>query len=247
MKRQLAILSATILGLMLALPAAAQKMDRGLSLSTMPSFTQKGKWMAGGTASWTIHNNDNYSALIAEGLTSTGYSVKVSPAFCYMLKDNLGVGVRAGYSRSNMKLDEMKVGFGDLSMDISDLHTLRHNYQVQGIMRNYIPIGQSKKIALYNEIQLGYNLGTTKMAIGLDDEYDGTFSDSRKIELNFCPGITAFANDHWAVDVNVNMLGLGLSQMEQSHNQVSGGSMSYTHMSFQVNVLAIGFGLYYYL
>ena len=31
--------------------AGAQILDRGLSLSSMPSFTQKGTWMVGGTGS----------------------------------------------------------------------------------------------------------------------------------------------------------------------------------------------------
>ncbi|MGN1215695.1 MAG: hypothetical protein ACI4TJ_05555, partial [Candidatus Cryptobacteroides sp.] len=135
--------------------ANAQVLDRGLSLSSMPSFTQKGKWMVGGTASWTAHNNDNYSFILSDGMTSTGYKVNVSPAFCYMLKDNIGIGVRMGYSRSNFKLDEANIGFGDIGMDISYIHTLKHHYEIQGIMRNYIPIGNSKKIALYNEVQLG--------------------------------------------------------------------------------------------
>ena len=92
--------------------AGAQILDRGLSLSSMPSFTQKGTWMVGGTGSWTVHRNDNYSFIFSDGMTSTGYNVKVSPAFCYMLKDNLGIGVRAGYSRSNLKVDEANIGLG---------------------------------------------------------------------------------------------------------------------------------------
>ena len=35
--------------------------------------------------------------------------------------------------------------------------------------------------------------------------------------------------------------------MKQSQNQVEKGSLNVTKMSFQVNILAIGFGLYYYL
>ena len=43
--------------------AGAQILDRGLSLSSMPSFTQKGTWMVGGTGSWTVHRNDNYRGM----------------------------------------------------------------------------------------------------------------------------------------------------------------------------------------
>ena len=227
--------------------AGAQILDRGLSLSNMPSFTQKGTWMVGGTGSWTVHRNDNYSFIFSDRMTSTGYNVKVSPAFCYMLKDNLGIGVRAGYSRSNLKVDEANIGFGDLGMDISDIHTLKHHYEINALMRNYIPIGKSRKLALYNEIQMGYRFGVSKIAGRMEEGYNGNYTDDRSIQVNFCPGIVGFANDHWAVDVNVNMLGLTLANMKQSQNQVEKGSLNVTKMSFQVNILAIGFGLYYYL
>ena len=245
--RTLAILSAMVSMLLQSVSASAQRLDRGLALDEMSAFTEKGTWMVGGTASWTVHDNDNYSFLMADGITSTGYKLNVSPAVCYMLKDNLGVGFRFGYSRSNLKLDEASMGFDDLSIDISNYHTLRHSYQFQGLLRNYIPIGNSKKIALYNEIQLGYRKGTSKVVNNLDDEYPGSFEDNHNIGLNFCPGIVAFSNDHLAIDVNVNMLGLGLTSAEQTHNQVKDGSRSLTNMSFQINILAIGFGLYYYL
>ena len=87
----------------------------------------------------------------------------------------------------------------------------------------------------------------SKIAGRMEEGYNGNYTDDRSIQVNFCPGIVGFANDHWAVDVNVNMLGLTLANMKQSQNQVEKGSLNVTKMSFQVNILAIGFGLYYYL
>ncbi|MGN1214756.1 MAG: hypothetical protein ACI4TJ_00770, partial [Candidatus Cryptobacteroides sp.] len=81
----------------------------------------------------------------------------------------------------------------------------------------------------------------------LEEGYDGNYSDDRNIMLNLCPGIVAFANDHWAVDVSVNMLGFSFATMKQSQNQVEKGNLGFTKMAFQINILAIGFGLYYYL
>ena len=227
--------------------AFAQKLDRGLSLASMPAFTEKGDWMIGGTASWAYHDNDNFKFLIADGVTTTGYSVVVSPAVCYMFRDNMGAGVRVGYQRGMLKVDEAGIGFGDLGIDISDFHTLKETYDIQGILRNYIPIGTSKRLALYNEIQLAYKFGAQKVVSGVEDWYDGSYGKIRNIGLNFCPGIVAFANDHLAVDVNVNMLGLSYGQNGQIHNQTDHAERSITSMNFKINILAIGFGLYYYL
>ena len=43
------------------------------------------------------------------------------------------------------------------------------------------------------------------------------------------------------------MLGLMYSKNSQVHNQVSFGSTSATSVNFKINILSIGFGLYYYL
>ena len=233
--------------MMLGQVSYAQKLDRGLSISSMQPFAQKGTWMIGGTASWTYHNNEKFKFLIADNLTSTGYSLGVSPAVCYMFANNMGAGMRFGYQRSMLKLDDITVGFGDMKLDIKDYHYLRHSFDIQGIFRSYIPIGSSKRIALYNEVQLDFKFGNGKVVSGNTDVYDGSYSNFRNIGLNFCPGITAFANDNLAVDINVSMLGLNFGNTEQTHNQVDMAQSHKMSLNFQINILAIGFGLYYYL
>ncbi len=57
----------------------------------------------------------------------------------------------------------------------------------------------------------------------------------------------AFITDKLAIDVSVNMLGLHFEWTEQSHNRVAEGDRSLTLINFKVNLLAIGFSLYYYL
>ena len=88
-----------ILSLLLPLSAWGQKFDRGIDMSNQPVFVQKGTWMVGGGASWALHSNDKARLLVIEGINSTGYTMSISPAACYMVKDNLGVGMRAGYKR----------------------------------------------------------------------------------------------------------------------------------------------------
>ena len=59
--------------------------------------------------------------------------------------------------------------------------------------------------------------------------------------------LVAFASEHLAVEFNVNMLGLSIENTDQTHNQVWKGNQHKTSVNFRVNVLSIGFGLYYYL
>ena len=107
---------------LLAFKAEAQRYDRGYDLSSRGDFLKKGTWMAGGTANYSLHHNDNYQFLIAEGINSTGYNLEVSPAFCYMIKDNMGLGVRMDYTRNMFKLDEASLNLGEASMQIHNYH-----------------------------------------------------------------------------------------------------------------------------
>ena len=231
---------------LLAFKAEAQRYDRGYDLSARNDFLKKGTWMAGGTANYSLHHNDKYPFLIAEGINSTGYNLEVSPAFCYMIKDNMGLGLRMDYSRNMFKLDEASLNLGDASMQIHNYHYLKHELTTRVILRNYLPIGDSKRFAMFNETQLSLGLGQGKVLNGNGDYPLGSYDSLSSFGLNVCPGLMAFADEHFAVELSVNMLGLNISHVNQTHNQVYHGSRNTTTVNFKVNVLSVGVGLYYY-
>lgn len=241
---------ATVSALLLLLSlfrAEGQKLDRGIDLSSQPCFIKKGTWMIGGGASYMLHDNDNSRLLVVNGIKSTGYTLSVSPAFCYMVKDNLGVGVRMGYKRNMLQLDSAKIKFEDVDLPVSDYHKISHAFEVQGIGRYYIPVGSLKRIGLFNELQLSYSYGQGKILDGHGNKINATYETSNALGINVCPGFMAFVSDKLAIDVSVNMLGLHFDWTDQSHNRVESGERSVSLINFKVNLLAIGFSLYYYL
>ena len=222
LKTTLSIISLTVL----ALGAGAQRYDRGYSMSNSGSFVKKGTWMAGGTASYSFHNNEDYNLLIIEDINSTGYGVNVSPAFCYMVRNNMGIGMRVEYGRNMLKLDDAHVDIEDVSLDVKDYHWIKQMINAKFILRNYIPLGDSKRFAMFTESQLSFGYGQAKV-------------------MN--PGLMAFADEHFAIELSVKMLGLSINHVEQTKNQVYYGSRNSTAINFRINVLTVGFGLYYYL
>jgi hypothetical protein len=115
------------------------------------------------------------------------------------------------------------------------------------IYRNYIPLGSSKRFALFNEMQLAYSTGQAKLIDGHGTSVVGTYEKSNSLSLGINPGMIAFINDHVAVEINVGMLGLQYNSVDQIHNQVNTGGRETTQINFKVNILSIGFGLAYYL
>lgn len=227
--------------------AEGQKLDRGIDLSSQPCFIKKGTWMIGGGASYMLHNNDNSRFLVVNGIQSTGYTLSVSPAFCYMVKDNMGVGIRMAYKRNMFQLDSAKMNFADIDLSVSDYHKISHAFEIQGIGRYYIPVGSLKRIGLFNELQLSYSYGQGKVLDGHGNKVNASYETSHALGINVCPGFMAFVTDKLAIDVSVNMLGLHFDWTDQSHNRVTTGERSVSLINFKVNLLAIGFSLYYYL
>jgi hypothetical protein len=225
----------------------AQRYDRGFDLKSS-TFIEKGTWMVGGQVSYSAHSNDNYRFLIIEDINSDGYRFSVSPLVCYAIKDNMSLGVRFAYGRNKLMVDTAKIGIDDIEIDIRDYYSLSHDFTGMVVYRNYIPIGNSKRFALFNETQLAVGVGEAKLINGRNaNSVVGTYEESLSLRLGLNPGLIAFVNDHLAVEVNVGMLGLQYNSIDQIHNQVYKGSREATQINFKVNVFSIGFGLAYYL
>lgn len=225
---------------------AAQRYDRGFERNPS-TFIEKGTWMVGGTVAYSTHRNDNYRFFIIEDINSNGYRFSLSPVFCYMVRDNMGVGMRFSYGRKLLKVDSASVSIDQTQINVKDYYTLSHDYSMIAIYRNYIPLGDSKRFALYNEVQFSLGGGQAKLIDGHGTSIVGTYEKTKFASIGLSPGMIAFVNDHLAVELNVGMLGLKYSQTDQIHNQVETGTRRASQINFNVNILAIGFGVAYYL
>ncbi len=212
-------------------------------------FIPKGFWGIGGTFSYSTHINDSYQFLIVDDIYSDGYSFAVSPMATYTYADNRAVGARFVYKRSLLRIDEAALSFGDeqsgVSLVANDFYSLSHSYNVQAILRQYIPLGSSKRFAMFNEVQLG--VGGTQSKFALDSPVTGTYSVSHDYSLGLTPGVMAFIDNRVVVEVSVGVLGLSYSHVEQVHNQVYVGDAKSVSMNFKINLLSIGFGLSIYI
>ena len=224
----------------------AQRYDRGFDLKSSV-FVENGTWMVGGQVAYSTHSNDNYHFLIIEDINSNGYRFSVSPLVCYAVKDNMSLGVRFAYGRDKLHVNTANLGIADIEINVKDYFTLNHDFTGMIVYRNYIPIGNSKRFALFNETQLALGLGEAKLINGSNPQsVVGSYEESLSLKLGLNPGLVAFVNDNLAVEVNVGMLGLQYNSVDQIHNQVYEGSRDATMINFKVNIFSIGFGMAYY-
>lgn len=221
------------------------RIDRGIMKTV---FIPKGQWMAGGTISYSDHVEDNLNFLVLKNIQGEGYSFNVSPFAGYFFKDNVCAGLRYGYNRTYLDMDNFEVNLGeDFNINLKDLYYLEHEYQVSGFLRTYMPIGQSKVFGFFNEIRLTYANSSGKNSTGADTEYDGSYEKAHKLQIGIAPGLSAFVTNWAAAEVSIGLMGYNLKWQDQTTNKVETGSRFTSSGNFKINLLAINIGMTFYL
>ena len=212
-------------------------------------FVAKGSWIGGVNASYSHHINDNYSFAIIDGIMSEGYTLRASAMGAYALRNNMAIGIRGTYNRSNLTVNSANLKFGDdetgTEISINQYKVVRHSYSAAAIWRQYIPLGRSKRFAIFNEMSLG--AGASQAIFAADQPVKGTYEEGYTISLGVSPGLMAFATNDIAIEVNVGVMGINFSDIKQVHNQIYDGKRRSSSMNFNVNLLSIGVGVSFYL
>lgn len=244
-------------------PVATQSVEptpnearRQRGFSTDSCFVPKGQWVFGGTASYSVHRNDDYKFLIIDNINSEGYTLKVSPMIAIAPCKNMTVGVRFGYGRSMLAVDSGSLSFGEgdtgVNINVDYYHQIKHNYTGTLFWRPYIPLGRSNRFAIFAEVQLNVSGGQSKLVAangevaGIPD-YRGSYSESLGASIALQPGIVAFITNNTALELSIGVFGIGYDRTTQLRNQVDEGMMESTDINFNINLLSIGFGFAFYL
>lgn len=223
---------------------AIKRIDRDVQSQV---FIPKGTWMAGGTVSYSEHDESNLNFLVIKDVEGKGYDFNVSPYVGYFFRDNIAAGFRFAYNRDYLDLGNLDMDLGDLTLSFKDLYYLEHKYEASGFLRTYMPIGRSKVFGLFNEARLTYGYGRGKNSTGSGTDYDGSFQTVQNLQIGFAPGLTAFITDWSAVEVSVGVMGFNFKWIDQETNRVEEGSQRVSSGNFKINLFSINIGMTFYL
>lgn len=265
--KRIFILSVLFLSLGSALQAAdrekrpVEPFDRGIGRSTSV-FIPAGTVGAGVSFSYNDYSFGN-------GLNDTGYqmlfsliqnfrgnmmSFGIAPHMSYFIRDNLSVGARFDYDRSILGLANLDLALSDaLSLSVGNFNYMKQSYTGAVTLRNYIPFGQSRRFAMFTELRLTGGYGQAESyRMGYDEVLEegyksGTYQDIYQFEVGLVPGLSAFVTNEVALEVSVGLLGFNYQKVEQVTNQVERSEMERNGVNFRINLLAINFGLSFYI
>ena len=132
---------------------------------------------------------------------------------------------------------------------VTGIHNLTYTpaYTASATLRNYMPIADSKRFAMFTELRItgGYAQSETYKMDGSDKF--GTYQDIYQFELGLVPGITAFVTNEVAVEISVGLLGFNYQKVNQTTNQVEYSMMENSGANFKVNLFSLAFGMTFYI
>ena len=243
------IIIASAIALCISISAGAQNIDRGYFNKSRNAmvFAPKGSWFLGGSAEYSIHENDRLSFSALKDFDSNGFKVSVSPSFGYIIKDNIAVGVRMNYARNNMDINSAAISVSGTELNWEDYYLLKHDFSASLFLRNYIPVDRAGRLALFVEMQLSGEGGQSKIHCLRDGNVVGTYSTVKGASLGVNAGGVVLLSKHFGLEASLNVLNAGFNSTAQSHNQVNAGSLKSSDFSYNIDVLSLKLGLYYYL
>ena len=234
---------------------ATKTFDRGVGKMNSV-FIPKGYMGGGFTFSYKTFdlgqsaNDVGYSMLFSllSGINGQMNTLGVSPSVSYFVMDNLSVGARFDYNRTDLNLGNLGLSLGDLmSMSIKDYHMLKNMYSSAVTARYYMPIANSKRIAMFGEVRLGFDVGQSVAYQTKDGNNFGTFQSIYGGGLNVVPGLCVFATNEVCVEVAVGVLGINYQYIKQETNLVDTSVMQQSGANFKINPLSISLGMSFYL
>lgn len=205
----------------------------------------RGKWGFGLTASYGEIVTDDTSILSL--LTKLDMNVKtysIKPYLSYFIKHNQSVGLRFNYTRGIFDLGNLSVDFDeDLNFSVSDVSYYSQSFATSIFYRNYIGIGNTRRFAIFNEVDLEFSSGSSRFNRIYNGEPKNTRTNVTKAALNFSPGVCVFIQEYVAATVSFGVFGLNMRKERQWTDGIEDGSRFTSGANFRFNIFNINFGL----
>ncbi len=205
----------------------------------------RGKWGFGLTASYGEINTEDSSILsLLTDLDLDAKTYSIKPYISYFIKHNQSVGLRFNYTRGVLDLGNLSVDFDeDLNFAVHDVSYYSQSYATSIFYRNYIGIGNTRRFAIFNEVDLEFSSGSSRFRRIYNSEPKDTRTNITKASLNFSPGVCVFIQEYVAATVSFGVFGLNLRKEQQWTDGIEDGSRFTSGANFRFNIFNINFGL----
>ncbi len=237
------------LALIIMFTAQMAAIDRGLG-NPKSVYIPKGTValsLTGGYNSWKATGEDlTQGAIVAGLINDVNGNVMLASAgagAAWFLADNFSLGARFAYNRRDIDINNLAV----LSLvNMSNKHTRRKTYTGSLAARGYLPLFNSKIVALFFEGRLTGSFGYGKNYADTDRGKEGRYSDLYSATLGLYPGLSVFATNRIAFEVSIPFLEGGFEWDKQIKGQAHDSSLSRKYVNFKPGILGVTAGVVYH-
>lgn len=244
--KKLTLLTFAALVALLSPAAQARTMNRGLGNPKNP-FIEKGSWQIGLAGGYNNYNagglNGTRGATFLGLMTGVQGNVSfanVSASVYGFAANNLGIGVRFGYSYTGVNLDSASV-LGQMNLDNKHMDIMTLSGSIAA--RYYIPLFNSKVFALFAEGRLNGKMGYDKNYQQYENGKTGTYADVYSLSLGLYPGMCFFVTNNVSIELSLPLLEGGYEWDRQISNAEAESFLGHAFFAFQPGILGINLGI----
>ena len=120
-------------------------------------FIPKKKWVGGLTFSYINYDGEDSRMLFSliKDFDCNFRTISVRPFVGYAFKDNVIIGLKAGYNHTVADLGNISLNIDDdLSFDLKDIRYSEDSYSIALFHRSYVGLDRGKRFGFFNESSL---------------------------------------------------------------------------------------------
>ena len=238
-----------LLALCCAAGANAKKVDRGLG-NPKSVYIPKGTVALGGTVGYNRFNatgeNSSTGGTLVSLVTDLNGNIGMltaSAGVSWFFADNLSMGLRAGYVNTAVDVNNASLMS---SLSFSNKHIVSQIFNGALAFRGYIPLFNSKVVALFGEARLTGGFGFSKDYAETSRGKEGTYADLYNITLGLYPGVSVFVTNGIAFEISLPLLEGGYEWNLQTKGEAHDSELSHGFANFKPSLLGLNLGIVFH-
>lgn len=202
---------------------------------------EKTTWYLGAAFSLGNSVQTNTKGLIQDVLDGKTTNYNISLKGGYFSGDYTMIGLDLGYYEKKF------VGSVYQDPDTIQSNTITRGYSITPNLRASIPLTATERFSFFVAIGLDLGMSTTlDQDIKYLDQYARTYSNQYSFGIGFSPGITFFAMENFAFELQLNVFGYDIKITETNTEGLEPGRQVDQNLNFKIDLLTLELGLAYY-
>jgi len=202
----------------------------------------KGNWYVGFAFSLRDQKLQNQARLFDKVLLGQDLNYDLTFKGGYFMNDYFMVGGNLIYNRDKFTGTVVQDSDTILRENIKSIGTLAPTFKA------YFPLTKNSRLSFFNEIGLGFGFGNSVTRDTKNqDEISKTYTDEFAFTAGISPGITFFAIENFAFEIQLNnLIGYELQVSNKTTNESEESKVTTHNVNFNIDLLSLNLGLAYY-